>query len=135
MAFLYQSENWKVDDIRTAETGEAIAYDRACVVLSASRTIIKTTADTDVALGLLKVDRDTPASGVQAEYITRGDLVFVAGGAISIGDPLCPDDGTAGRMRTAVSGDRIFGTALEESAQAGDFCLGRFDFNNSSLLA
>ena len=135
MAFLYQSEKWKTDDVRTANAGEAIAFNRACVKLSASRTVVKTTAAADVACGLYTTDRDAAASGDQVEYLTRGDLVFVAGGAISIGDPLCPDDGTSGRMRTGASGDRVFGVALEEAAQAGDYCLGRFDFNNSSLIA
>jgi hypothetical protein len=135
MAFLYQSEKWKTDDVRTATAGEAIAFDRACVALSTSRTVIKTTADTDVAVGLFKTERDTASSGDQVEYLTRGDLRFVAGGVIAIGDPICPDNGTAGRMRKAVSGDRTFGHALETAAQAGDYCLGRFDFNNSSLIA
>jgi len=135
MAFRFPSENWKTDDVRTANAGEAIAFDRACLTLSASRTVIKTTGDTDVACGLFKTERGTASSGDQVEYLTRGDLVFVAGGAVAIGDPICPDDGTAGRMRTAVSGDRTSGVALEAAAQAGDYCLGRFDFNNSSLIA
>lgn len=135
MAFRYQSEIFDNEHVRTATAGEAIAFDRACVKLSASRTIVKTTGDTDVAVGLYKTERDTASSGDPVEYITRGDLVFVAGGAIDIGDPICPDDGTAGRMRTGVSGDRTSGVALEAASQAGDYCLGRFDFNNSSLIA
>ena len=135
MAYTHQSEVWKTDDVRTADTGEAIAFNRACVKLSASKTIVKTTADTDTAVGLLHVTMDTPASGDQAEYIIKGDLRAIAGGAVAINDPLCPDDGTAGRVRTAVSGDRVIGYALEAASSAGDFFLGRFDFGNNTLLA
>jgi len=133
MAYRHQSERWFTENVQTATTGEAIGFKGACVKLSASRTIVKTTADTDVACGLSK---DSYSSGDKdAEYLEKGDLRFVAGGAISINDPLCPDDGTAGRVRTAVSGDRVIGFAKEEASGAGVFCLGKFDFVNSYLLA
>jgi hypothetical protein len=136
MAMLSPNERCDVvNDIWTATAGEAIAFDRACVVLSASRTVVKTTADTDLAAGLMKIDGSAPSSGDQVEYIERGHLHFIAGGAISQNDPLCPDDGTAGRVRTAVSGDMVIGYALEDASGAGVRGLGKFDFANPHLLA
>ena len=136
MALSFPSERYDVvNAVWTATAGEAIAFDRACVKLSASKTIVKCTADTDLACGLMKIDTDAPASGEQCEYISRGKLHFVAGGAIAIGDPLCPDDGTAGRVRKAVSGDLVVGYAEEASTAAGDWGFGRFDFFSSHLLA
>ncbi|MCP4410724.1 MAG: DUF2190 family protein [Gammaproteobacteria bacterium] len=96
-----------------------------------SATLIKTTADTDVAKGL---SADSYASGDQGEYIEEGHLRFVAGGTIAVGDPLCPDDGTAGRIRTAVSGDRVVGYATETAAVT-EFGYGDFNFRSSHLLA
>jgi len=135
MAFRYPSELWSTEDVRSASAGEEMTLDRACVKLSASDTIVKTTADTDVAVGILKMNDTTQASGEQIEYFCKGELVFVAGGAIAINDPLCPDDGTAGRVRKAVSGDRVIGYAMEAASGAGVYCLGRFDFGNNTLLA
>ena len=126
----YHNENWDNQDVRTATTGEAIAFERACVIV-ASAELIKTTADTDVAVGL---SSDSYASGDQGEYIQRGHLRFVAGGTIAVGDPLCPDDGTAGRIRTAVSGDLVVGRATATAA-AAEFGYGNFDFVSPHLLA
>ncbi len=126
----YHDEVWTTQDIRTKNAGEAIAFARACVVLS-SGNIVKTTADTDVAVGLTV---DSYASGDQAQFIQEGHLRFVAGGTIAVGDPLCPDDGTAGRVRTAVSGDRVVGYATETAA-AAEFGYGDFNFRSSHLLA
>ena len=123
-------ENWVNPDIRTATTGEAIAFKRACVKLSGA-TIIKTTADTDVAVGLT---RDSYASGDQGEYVIRGRLLFIATGAVAVGDPLCPDQATPGNMRTAVSGDLAFGRAVDVAA-TGEYAVGEFDFANPHLLA
>ncbi len=126
----YHDENWDPQDVRTKTTGEAIAFARACVKIS-SGNIIKCTADTDVALGL---GADSYASGDQGEYLQSGHLRFVAGGTIAVGDPLCPDDGTAGRIRTAVSGDRVVGYATETAA-AAEFGYGNFNFVSAHLLA
>jgi len=123
-------ENWVNSDIRTALAGEAIAFKRACVKLS-SGEIIKCTADTDVAVGLT---RDSYADGDQGEYVIRGRLLFVATGDVAVGDPLCPDDGTSGNMRTAVSGDLAFGRAVDAAA-TGEFAVGEFDFANPHLIA
>ncbi len=126
----YHAEKWENHDKRTKTTGEAIAFARACVKLS-SGNIIKCTADTDVAQGLTA---DSYDSSVQGEYIEEGHLRFVAGGTIAVDDPLCPDDGTAGRIRTAVSGDRVCGYATE-TATVGEFGYGDFNFRSSHLLA
>jgi hypothetical protein len=117
-------------DVRSAMAGEAIAKRRFCVKLS-SGELIKTTADTDIAVGL---SWDSYADGVHAQYIIRGDLQFIATGNIAVGDPLCPDNATPGNMRTAVSGDRVFGYAIDV-AETGEYCYGRFDFINHHLLA
>ncbi len=126
----YHNEKFQNTDLATKNTGEAIAFERACVKLS-SGAIVKTTADTDVAVGLTY---DSYASGDQAQFIQEGHLRFVAGGTVAVGDPLCPDNGTAGRVRVAVSGDRVVGYATETAA-VGEFGYGNFNFRSSHLLA
>lgn len=126
----YHSEIWKGDDLRTATTGEAIGFPRACVKLSAEKTIVKTTAATDAACGLAY---DSYASGDQAQYFQRGKLRFIAGGTIALNDPLTPDDGTAGRVRTATSAEKVIGRALT-AASAGEFAIGEFDFVANVVL-
>lgn len=127
----YHDEMFEVEDVRTGLTGEAIAFARACVHES-SAELVKTTADTDLALGLAY---DSYADAVRdAQYITRGHLRFVATGNVAISDPLCPDNGTAGNIRKAISGDRVVGYATT-SAATGEYCYGNFDFISSHLLA
>ena len=123
-------EKFVNSDIRSGVTSEAIAKRRFCVKESAGY-LVKCTADTDIALGLAY---DSYASGDQAQYIVRGDLQFVATGSIAKGDPLCPYNATPGNMRTAISGDRVFGYAIDV-AETGEYCYGRFDFINHALLA
>lgn len=127
----YHNENFETINVRTGLTGEAIAFARACLTVS-SGELVKTTADTDLAVGLAY---DEYADAVKdAQYIERGHLRFVATGNVAVADPLCPDDGTAGNVRTAVSGDRVIGYATT-SAATGEFCFGNFDFISSHLLA
>lgn len=126
----YHNEKFRNADLITKTAGEAIAFSRAAVVLS-SGEVVKCTADTDAAQGLTY---DSYADGDQAQIIQEGHLRFVAGGTIAVDDPLCPDDGTAGRIRTAVSGDRVVGYATETAA-AGEFGYGNFNFRSSHLLA
>ena len=117
-------------DLRTAEAGEDIAKDRQIVKFESRNVVIKCTADTDVACGLIE---ESCADGAQCQFITRGRLRFIATGDVAIGDPLCPDDGTAGNMRTAVSGDRYFGVAVEAAA-TGEYAFGEFDFSTGGIL-
>jgi hypothetical protein len=126
----YHDERFTTDDIYTALAGEAIATARMCCVLS-SGELVKTTADTDEACGLAL---ENYADGDQAQYVIRGKLRFIAGGTIAVGDPLCPDDGTAGEIRTAISGDRVIGKALTTGAD-GEYATGMFDFIATHLLA
>jgi len=126
----YHDERFEIHDIRTALAGEAIATARMCCVLS-SGELVKTTADTDVACGLAL---ESYADADQAQYITRGKLRFIAGGTIAVGDPLCPDQTTAGEIRTAVSGDRVVGYALTTGTNA-EYAMGNFDFLSTHLLA
>ena len=127
----YHDEMFELEDVRTGLTGEAIAFARACVYETGGE-LKKTTADTDLALGLA-YDEYADATR-DAQYITRGHLRFVATGDIAISDPLCPDDGTAGNIRTAVSGDRVIGYATTTAATT-EYCYGNFDFISSHLLA
>jgi hypothetical protein len=128
----FHDEKWTVDDIRTATAGEAIAFARACVKLSAEDTIVKCTADTDHACGLVY---DDYASGVKdAQFIQRGRLQFVSGGTVTVGCDLCPDDGTAGRVRAGVTGDWKIGTCVV-AGSSGEFSVGEFDFVNGALIA
>lgn len=126
----YHSEVWTNENIRTATAGEAIAFPRACVKLSAEKTIVKTTAAADAACGLAY---DSYASGEQAQYFQRGKLRFVAGGTVALNDPLTPDNGTAGRVRTATSAEKVIGRALT-AADAGEFAIGEFDFVSNVVL-
>ena len=126
---MYHGENFTHQDIRTGLAGEAIAFARACVKLS-SGEIIKCTADTDAAVGLSFEDY---ADEDQVEYIQRGRLRYVAGGTIAVGDPLCPDHGTAGRVRKAASGDRVVGTAVT-TGTAGEYAIGDFDFIANTVV-
>lgn len=127
----FHNENYDLADVKTALTGEAIAFSRACVIVS-SGELVKTTADTDVACGL---SYDSYADEIRdAQYIQRGHLRFVATGDIAVDDPLCPDDGTAGNIRKAISGDRVVGYATATAATT-EYCYGNFDFISSHLLA
>jgi len=126
---MFHGENFTHQDIRTGVAGEAIAFERACVKLS-SGEIVKCTADTDVAVGLTFEDY---ADGDQVEYIQKGRLRYVAGGTIAVGDPLCPDNGTAGRIRKAVAADRVVGTAIT-TGTAGEFAIGDFDFIANTVV-
>lgn len=126
----YQGELWYPQDVRTATAGEAIAFKGACVKLSAEKTIVKTTAAADVACGLVI---DSYESGKQAEYVQRGKLRFVAGGTIVVNDPLCPDNGTAGRVRKATTAEKVIGRALT-GASVGEFAIGEFDFATSNIF-
>lgn len=124
------NEQFENCNIGSGISSEAIAQKRMCVTFSAGK-IVKTTADTQVAVGLTD---DSYASGDQVQYIKRGRLMFLLTGAAAVGDPLCPDNATPGYMRVALSGDRVCGTCFEAGA-TGEWCVGEFDFVNTFLLA
>ena len=130
MAYTTYGERWDTQDVFTATAGEAIAFARACVKFESEGVVIKTVADTDVAVGL---SADIYADEEQCEYLQRGRLDFIAGGTIAVGDQLCPDDGTAGRIRTAIAGDLVVGTATV-AASVGEKCTGDFDFVAATVL-
>lgn len=127
----YHDERWETSDIRTATTAESIAFPRAAVKYSAEHTIVKCTAPTDAAVGLT-VDSYDDAS--QAEFLQRGKLRAISGGAIAIGDPLTIDNGTAGRVRTAVAAEKVVGTAVTATTGAAEYFFGEFDFVASTVL-
>jgi len=127
----FHDETFSTLDVRTATTGEAIAFDRAAVKYSTEHIIIKCTAATDAAVGLSK---DSYASGVQAEFIQRGKLRAVSGGAINIGDPLTIDNGTAGRIRVAIAAEKVVGTAVTATVGAAEYFIGEFDFVSNVVL-
>jgi len=127
---MFHGENFDYQDVRTGLSGEAIGFERACVKLS-SGELVKTTADTDAAVGLAY--EDYADADANTEYIQKGRLRYVAGGTIAEGEQLCPDHGTAGRIRKAASGDRVVGTAVT-SGTAGEFAIGDFDFIANTLV-
>ena len=127
---MFHGENFNYQDVRTGLSGEAIGFERACLKLS-SGELVKTTADTDVAVGLSY--EDYADEDANTEYIQRGRLRYVAGGTIAVGDPLCPDNGTAGRIRKAVAADRVVGTAVT-TGTAGEFAMGDFDFVANTVV-
>lgn len=125
----YTTYGERPGDVFTATAGEAIAFARACVKEESEGVVIKTVAATDVAVGL---SADIYADGEQCEYM-QGRLNFIAGGTIAVGDPLCPDDGTAGRVRTATAAELVIGTA-RVAASVGELCTGDFNFVASTVL-
>lgn len=127
----YHDERWETSDIRTATTAEAIAFPRAAVKYSAEHTIVKCTAATDAGVGLTVDSYDDAAQG---EFLTRGKLRAVSGGAIAIGDPLTMDDSTAGRIRTAIAAEKVVGTAVTATTGAGEYFIGEFDFVAATVL-
>lgn len=127
---MYHGEIFTHQDIKTGLSGEAIAFERACLKLS-SGELVKTTADTDAAVGLAY--EDYADADANTEYIQKGRLRYVAGGTIAEGESLCPDHTTAGRVRKAASADRVIGTAVT-SATSGELAIGDFDFIANTVL-
>jgi len=123
MAFQLGTYNPDPYGVRTATAGAALTH-RYGVYLSAEDTIQHSSGFATVG-----ITKDSYDSGYKScEYDTRGDLIFIAGAAITLDDQLISDPSTAGRFITAPAGIRGYGKALTAASAAADKCLGRFDF-------
>ena len=79
-----------------------------------SGALVVTAADTDLAYGIMP---DAGVAGVKAGVVFCGEAYAIAGGTIAVDAVLAPD--AAGAVKTAQTGDKIVGRAIEAAA-AGD---------------
>lgn len=85
------------------------------VKISGSRTVTVIAASTDKCLGILQ---NKPLSGAPADIAIDGEILAMAGAAITAGADLMFD--TSGRLIPALTtGNLVYGRALEDAAAAG----------------
>jgi len=77
--------------------------------------LVVTAADTDVALGIVQSGF---AIGASARVRTSGPSFAIADAAIAKGVKVCAT--AAGRVKTAVTGDLVFGYTREAAGAQGD---------------
>jgi hypothetical protein len=107
----------------------AAASQYKAVKLSAARTVVLCSADTDTAEGVLATGA---ASGKAVEVVISGIAKVHAGAAFSVGALLSFD--SSGRWITAASGDRYRAIALVAATAAGDWVEARL-LSSANLIA